>query len=466
MLELGGREPALVAGTDQAAVPASYLLLVGAFAAGLVAQGGYYLPGRVLVMVLTLGAAAVALCGCGWTRADRGPVAFAAAALALWILVRAVFAGFYPEAFAAVATLGCVVAALVVLRRTGLAVREPGVEVLVWTGALVAVTAWAGVAWRISRFAVLVENHLWRGASTLTYPNAAAAVLAPLALLAIALLTARSRDVSRAVAAYLLLVGVGATLSRAGFVALLAGFVVLAVLAGVRATVWHALPVGLGAVVAVAALVPSFPYGATPRPVLAALGLFAGAAVAVGPVLLSGRVRVAVVVGLLAAAGFAAAGLLRSGRLHEVWAVRGNLDSSGRTGALGAAFQMIAHQPLTGTGVGPARFIWDSADGTGAVALYVHDEYVQTLVDLGAVGAVLLLGLLTAVVGYLYRARRLAHRPGIRAGAIAALAALAVHSGFDFLWHIAVLPLAGGLLIGLAGPAIRGESSAHTEGQS
>jgi hypothetical protein len=39
------------------------------------------------------------------------------------------------------------------------------------------------------------------------------------------------------------------------------------------------------------------------------------------------------------------------------------------------------------------------------------------------------------------------------AGASAAVTALAVHSGFDFLWHPAVLPLLGGLLCGLAAPA-------------
>src|SRR5947209_19941287 len=103
MLELVGRDRAPVAGTGQVAVPAPYLLLLTALAAGLVAQGGYYLPGRVLVTVPTLVAAAVAVRGRGWTRADHGPVALAAGALALWILARAVFAGFYPEAVAAVA---------------------------------------------------------------------------------------------------------------------------------------------------------------------------------------------------------------------------------------------------------------------------------------------------------------------------------------------------------------------------
>ena len=127
---------------------------------------------------------------------------------------------------------------------------------------------------------------------------------------------------------------------------------------------------------------------------------------------------------------------------------------------------MVAQRPLTGTGMGLARFLWDTPDGNGAVALYVHNEYVQTLVDLGAIGLALLFALIAALAWYLYRGRRYTHRPGIRAGVLAALVAFAVHSGFDFLWHVAVLPLAGAFLVGLAGPAMWGEPiSPETEGE-
>jgi O-antigen ligase len=196
---------------------------------------------------------------------------------------------------------------------------------------------------------------------------------------------------------------------------------------------------------------------------LAGLGLLAGGAVATGAVLLPARARALAVGAVLVVAGALAASQLRSGLLHEVWRSRGNLNSGGRTGALHVAFEMVARQPLTGTGVGLARFLWTTPDGRGAVALYVHNEYVQTLVDLGAIGLVLLLGLAVAIAAYLYQGRRYPHRPGIRAGALAALTAFAVHSGFDFLWHIAVLPLAAGLFIGLAGPAIREEVTNQEE---
>ena len=440
------RLPVQAAGA--AVTPPHVLVLLAALSAGIVAQGGYYLPGRVLVTALVTVAVPVALPAARLGRVDFGPVPVAAAALAAWVLVRAVGAGDYPAGLGAVATLGCLLGVLLVVRRTSPAQRESAAGILVVIGALVALTAWAGVAWRLPRFAVLVDYQLWRGASTLTYPNAAAALLVPLSLLAIALLVARPGSVPRAVPAYLLLVGVGATLSRAGFLALLLGFLVLVF--ALRAALWRALPVLLGAGIAVAALLPSFPVGVAPRPLLALLGLLAGVVVVLLPIRVS---AVAVpVAGVLAVAG------LPAGLLHEVWRSRGNLDSGGRTGALHAAFQQVAGHPLTGTGVGPARFIWASPDGRGAVALYVHNEYVQTLVDLGAIGLVLLLGLAAAIVAYLYRGRRYPHRPGIRAGALAALAAFALHSGFDFLWHITVLPLAASLFIGLAGPAIREET--------
>ena len=448
---------------EQPTVPPHVLVLVAAVSAGVVAQGGYYVAGRALVTVLVAVALAVALWASPVRRADFGPVPLAAGALALWVLVRAVQVHWYPEAVAAVATLGCLAAVPLVLARTGTPAREQTAQLAVWLGTAVAATAWIGVAWRVPRFAVLVEHRLWRGASTLTYPNAAAALLVPLALLAIALLVDRPGPV-RALAAYLLLVGVGAALSRAGFLALPAGLVVLALLAGVRATVREAAPLVVGAAVAVAALVPSVPATARPQPLLAVAGLLAGAVMALGPGLLpplARRIAVALLVGSAAAVAVVA-GRSPSGRLAQVLASRGNLDSSGRTGALHVAWQMIRERPVAGTGVGVARFIWDTPDGNGAVALYAHNEYVQTVVDLGAVGAVLLLALLAAIAVHLYRGRGLTPASRVRAGALAALTAFAVHSGFDFLWHIAVLPVVAGLLIGLAGPAMGKETGKET----
>jgi O-antigen ligase len=324
-------------------------------------------------------------------------------------------------------------------------VRERYAEAVIGLGALVGLAAWYGVAARSPRFVVLVEHRLWRGTATLTYPNAAAALLAPLALLALCRCLAQPRCVVRLLSAYLVLVGLGATLSRAGFIALAIGLVVIGVL---RQPVWRVLPVVLGAVVAVGALAPSFPYGGQPRPLVAVAGLVIGAVLAVGlaRAVDHGRsVWVGAMLGTVAIAGPLAYGQLGAPYFGKILESRGNLSSSGRSEALASAVDLIERNPWTGVGVGQARFFVTGPGGRDAVALYAHDEYVQTFVDLGVVGAVLLLILIAAVVLQLRR------RGGpLWAGAVAALAAFAVHSGLDFLWHIAVLPLLAGLLTGLA----------------
>src|SRR6185369_9218372 len=140
------------------------------------------------------------------------------------------------DGLAVAATLVGLVAPVAVLRTAPAAVRDRCAGALLAAGVAVAATAWLGVAWHAPRFVQLVEHRLWRGASTITYPNATAAVLAPLALLALGLLVRHRPAPARTAAAYLLLVGLGATLSRAGVIALAAGLVVLALAAGVRAT--------------------------------------------------------------------------------------------------------------------------------------------------------------------------------------------------------------------------------------
>ncbi|GAB3801125.1 hypothetical protein GCM10027605_17970 [Micromonospora zhanjiangensis] len=483
--------PPLAAGPSGqvGALPTDLVVLIVAVAAGVVAQGGYYRPGRLLLTALVCAAPIVALARAALGRAGHAPgpartgsygvvappsadrrwptpvrlLAPACAALAGWALTRAAVTGEYPVALGYLATLGTVAVAVPLVVRAGPAARERLAEALIAIGAGVAVTSWVGVAWRLPRFAVPVEHRLWRGGSTLTYPNAAAALLAMLALLGLALLVGRPRSVPLGAAGYLMVVGVGAALSRAGLLALLAGYLVLVLAAGVRRTLARTSPALLGAAVAVAALAPSFPVGWPPRPTLAVAGLLAGAAVALGVPRLPARIRPAALAGSLSLVAAAVVGRLGSGPVAAVLASRGTAASSGRSGAAGAALDLVARYPLAGTGPGLARFFWHSPDGRGAVALYAHDEYLQLLVDLGAIGAALLLVLIATIWSTARRAPAGRHRP-LWAGAVAALVALAVHSGFDFLWHIAVLPLVGGLLVGIAGPARNGPSGRRRTG--
>jgi hypothetical protein len=446
---------AIASGPPPVATPVGVAVLIAALTAGTVAQGAYYAPGRVLVAALVGGAALTVARARRRVPSGVWPVPLACAALAGWTLLRGWNAVAFGTSVAAVATLGGVATAVLVLWHTGPTARERCAGAAIGTGVLVALTAWLGVALRLPSFAVPVEHRLWRGGATLTYPNAAAALLVPLALLALALLVTRRPTALCGGAVYVLLVGVGAALSRAGFLALLAGFALLAGLVGVRTAVRHTAPVALGAAFAVGALAPSFPAAsAEPRPLLATAGLLAGAAVAVGLPRLPGRVRDGGLALLLTLGTAAAWTQLDAGYLRPLVASRGNLDSSGRAGAARAALALIAEHPLVGAGVGPARFVWDTPDGNALVALYAHNEYLQVLVDLGAIGALLLAALVAAIGVSVRRGHAYPHRPGVRAGAIAGLAAFAAHSGFDFLWHIAVLPLLAGLLIGLAGGGV------------
>ena len=89
-------------------------------------------------------------------------------------------------------------------------------------GALAALSGWAGVVLRASPWAH-VDGGLWRAASTVTCANAAAAVMAALALLALGKLVTRPAPMVRLGAAGLL-VGLGATLSRAGIGSFVVGF--------------------------------------------------------------------------------------------------------------------------------------------------------------------------------------------------------------------------------------------------
>src|SRR5262249_8051668 len=130
-------------------------------------------------------------------------------------------------------------------------------------------------------------------------------LLASLAVLSISQQITRPQSMVHLSATYALLVGLGATLSRAGLLAFLVGLVVLAVFAGVRPTARHVVAPGIGALVGVAALAPFFPVNASVRPVVAILGLVAGLLVALGLTRLSAALK-AVTAGVVLAAAVVA----------------------------------------------------------------------------------------------------------------------------------------------------------------
>ena len=260
----------------------------------------------------------------------------------------------------------------------------------------------------------------------------------PLTLVAISRLSASPGSARLCLIATGLLCGAGATLSRAGALALAVGLVVLCLLCGTRTVVGVMAGPCAGAGVALLGRVGSLPVGARPQPVVATIALGAGLGIAA----VTQRFPGAVVAALAVAGALGAALILINGAsgFHNSWrhltVSRLSLASPARSGETAAAVRLAGHHPLAGVGPQGAALRWRGAGGSLRVDMYDHDEYLQVLTDLGVIGAGLLALFLAAVTGTLWRARRnLPDRP-MGAGAVAAAAALAVHSGFDFLGSV------------------------------
>jgi hypothetical protein len=426
-----------------------------AVAAGLLGQGGFYTRVRWYLGVLVVAAAALALVAWPPTRDDaRLPPVVAALALAAWAVLDGALLG-VPAAGAGLALLLLgVVAVLLVCRRLGSEDREVLLLGIVGIGLLVALAGWLGVAGRVGSWAWLGDG-IWRASSTLTYPNAAAAVLVPVALVVLARLVDAPGSLPLALAATGLLAGAAATLSRAAALALAVGLVVLAGLRGPSATARAALGPCVGAVVALAGLVPSMPAAGPARPALALVGLCAGLALAAVVARLRWWPAVTLVlggalVGCLAAAAVAG-GVGDAARL--VAETRITLASPDRSGAVGAAFRVAAEHPVTGAGPGQADLRSRGTDGGTRIFGYAHNEYAQVAAELGLVGLGLLAVLLVALARLLWRARATGPAVAGWAGVVAATAAFAVHSGFDFVWHLPAVVLTVTLLAGVILPA-------------
>jgi O-antigen ligase len=435
-----------------AAVP----LLLAALSGGLLAQGAFYPRGQWYVGVLLAAAALVVLAAHPVTRTDvLAPPVLAGAALAAWAVADGAVHGTGGASHSGGAGLryALLLAGLLAVAYTCRCLPEAARPVvlagLVAVGCVVAATGWVGVLLRRDGWAWQAQR-LWRAAATLTYPNAAAAVLAMLALASLAQLAYRPDSIRYALAATGLLAGLGATLSRAGLLALVVGLGVLAVAVGPRRLLAAARGPALGALVAVAGLLPSMPAGSPAKPVVAVAALVAGLGVGA---LLARAVPTRWLLGglpvLLAVLAFAAGPLAPA--LHAVGGARATLDSPDRGAALRAAWQIVTAHPLAGGGPGLPRLTTGASTGGIGIFRYVHNEYLQVLAELGIPGLLLLLALLIAVGRALYRARSTA-QPAYWAAAAAACAALAVHAGLDFLWHLPAIPLLAAALVGLATP--------------
>jgi hypothetical protein len=430
---------------------AGALLVIAALSAVTLGQGGYYRRVEVVCGVLLVAAAAV------WV-AQRGvasvrPITWVVAGLAVvaaTTVATGVLDGHPNDAIGALALLsGLGVVAIIVSGCDGPGRRQL-VGILLTIGSVVAVTGWVGVAFRVQPFGH-ADGGLWRAATTVTYANAAGAVLAVMALWAMSLLVVHDDGLAR-VRTVVLVAGLGATLSRAGLGAFAAGVIVLGLLIGTR-RMWRSIRRPLaGAAICVAALVPGMPARHAAQPLIAVVGLALGLAIGAAPaVAVSGRVRRAFGAALLLALVAAAVGAAHS---HS-WSGRVSASSPDRTSLRSVAFKEWKAHVWTGVGPGRAAFIWSTPDRGLLYDRYAHDEYLQTAVEEGVLGLLALAGL-TAGVAVTARRGWLEGRSGpdgaLRAGAIAGLVCFALHSGFDFLWHVPAVPLIAAVGVGLVAP--------------
>jgi O-antigen ligase len=129
------------------------------------------------------------------------------------------------------------------------------------------------------------------------------------------------------------------------------------------------------------------------------------------------------------------------------------LASPDRANEAKAALRVAADHPLTGAGPGRVVLSWQDGDGQRLVAQYAHNEYLQTWAELGLIGLVLVLALGLAVARHIRTAGPL---DPAAAAAAAGLAAVALHSSMDFLWHIPAIPLVCAALVAVACPPRQG----------
>jgi hypothetical protein len=151
--------------------------LGSAISCATLAQGAYY-PSGLLPVLLLVGFAVVARAMVRRRHVD-GAVAVAAAclvALALWNVAVGWWHDDLRAGLPAVALACCVAAAAVAATGLSDSSRRVLQLAMIALGVVVAGSAWTGVALHAAPLA-LPSSGLWRGASTLTYANAAAAFL-------------------------------------------------------------------------------------------------------------------------------------------------------------------------------------------------------------------------------------------------------------------------------------------------
>ncbi len=121
-----------------------------------------------------------------------------------------------------------------------------------------------------------------------------------------------------------------------------------------------------------------------------------------------------------------------------------SFSGNGRYQWWSSAIREEQTKPLTGTGAGTFEYWWARNGDSAGFVRDTHSVYLQTLGELGIVGLVLIGGFLLAIlIGGTRRTLRAAHqrRPHL-AAALAGCVAFCVSATFDWVWQLAVIPVA------------------------
>lgn len=421
------------------------ILLIVAVSNATVAQGAFYPHQfRVLLVLLAVALGLSAVLQRRRCRLSWHPFTTMLAGLGAVAVLSGWAADGVAEALPTLGLVGAVTAAFIVAGRSGAEEREALVTAVIVVGFLVAVSGIAGVVLRREPLA-LVDEGLWRAASTLTYSNATAGFLLLPVALALGRAAAGPRSKRWSLASFVFVVAIATTLSRGGVLGLATVLVVLVVLGRGRTVMTETLTILGGAGCALAGIMPTMPAHLPGRPLLAAGGLVVGAAlVAFAP----RRLGLVPALATFLVAGIIGLGAASSDFLADIATVRGTAASPARLDGWASAVDVFAARPVLGAGPGSATYSYVTDAGEPLVTRFVHNEYLQLLAEMGALGAAVALAGLVATFRALVRLPH-DHRHSSWLGGVAGLAGLLLHSGLDFLWHIPVVPVTAAIVVAI-----------------
>jgi hypothetical protein len=267
------------------------------------------------------------------------------------------------------------------------------------------------------------------------------------------------------------------TYSRASYLGLAAGLAFLLVLRP-RRTVLLAAGLALPGIAALVAAVHAFPAilhaegsrGAQGVAYAGVIGLACAAVAllhlrlapaAAADLALSPRVRRGIAIATIPVV-FGIGLLVATGGQHQTvqsGAARVATLDTNRGALWGVALDAFAAHPVTGVGTSSFAVEWLRERKEVDRALDAHSLYIETLAELGFVGALLLAAFLVASGSGMVAAARAAPRDPVVVAGTAAVVAFAVHAGFDWDWESPALSITAlVMLAALLQPARRLDS--------